>query len=785
MKRIFIIAGIILTGILAIIGLVFLDGLQDKLPSTVVGSDDEIVFDTDDGPMAIAFSLKDTFFDKSIEVKISCADKNAVIYYTDDGTTPSAEKGKLYKEPISISAGNEVKATTLKAIALNGEDKSEIANKSYIVGKNVFERFSDSTYVFILSTDPYNLYDYYYGVATEGYLRDEYLESDDYDGGELPYNAPANWYISGRESERDMYVEVYNSQGEKLIDQAAGGRVVGGYSRAASQKSWRLIARNEYSEGNGKFEYTFFSGAVDAYGQLITEYDRITLRNNANDREFASIRDEVAQQLAADAGFPDIQQTTPAAVFLNSEYYGFAWLHEAFSNSYLEMTYGGERDNFRIVGGTESEVEGDDEQSVNDYNKMLSLVENGLTSDDKFTEFCEMVDIDNLIQYYAIQIYIANKDWPGNNFKVWRYYPSENEEITSPYLDGKWRFLLFDVEYAMGLYGDGFSARTLSDVLNGTHMQGGSEILLALLERKDMQEKFTNAVCDLVSGAFSYENASDVIEEKIALSDSECFYALDNGYTSDWASRDTFYDSRQQIKEFFKNRPKVIFSDIESNFDLNTEKYNIQLTNTIGGEAFLNTQTLSEEGTVSGDYYSEYSVFIKAETYSGYEFDHWDINGKSYVEQALSISADDAAAGKIAITAYYKKTVSDTVLYINKLYTAGDGDWIELFNPNSTGIVTGEYYLSDDELELNKWRIPVMTVGAESSVTIVCKNNKENSALLKLTTNFNLKLGETLYLSDINGNIISKAEVVDMTENEFLVRNLDGTYSIQPLESSE
>ena len=53
--------------------------------------------------------------------------------------------------------------------------------------------------------------------------------------------------MSGRESERDMYVEVYDSKGNQLIAQAAGGRVVGGYSRANEQKSWRLIARNEYS----------------------------------------------------------------------------------------------------------------------------------------------------------------------------------------------------------------------------------------------------------------------------------------------------------------------------------------------------------------------------------------------------------------------------------------------------------------------------------------------------------------------------------------------------------
>ena len=45
----------------------------------------------------------------------------------------------------------------------------------------------------------------------------------------------------GMESERDMYLK-FTSDGKQLISQAAGARVVGGYSRA-DQKSWRLIAK--------------------------------------------------------------------------------------------------------------------------------------------------------------------------------------------------------------------------------------------------------------------------------------------------------------------------------------------------------------------------------------------------------------------------------------------------------------------------------------------------------------------------------------------------------------
>lgn len=777
MKRVIVTVGIAVMGIAAALCLIFLPDWQEEVVP-VMNEDSAVI--VDDDPMAIRFSQTETFYNSSIDVAITCADGEAKLYYTTDGTTPSAEKGKEYVGAISISAGSRVKATTIKVIAVSGEETTDVITKSYIVGKDVFERFDSSTYVFVLSTDPYNLYDYYYGVAVPGYVRDQYLDSDEYHGGELEYNAPANWYINGRESERDMYVEVYDSTGTQLINQQAGGRVVGGYSRANDQKSWRLIARNEYSEGNGKFKFSFFNGAVDAYGQLLTRFDRITLRNNANDREFASIRDEVANELSTLAGFPDTQQTAPAAVFLNSEYYGFAWLHEAYSNAYLEENYGGIKDNYRIVGGKETDVEGDDEECVEDYYEMLELARSGLLDDESFEKFCELADIDNLMLYYAIEVYISNKDWPGNNFKAWRYYPGENEELQSEYQDGKWRFMLFDLEYAMGLYGEGANQMTLTEVLTGKHMQGGSDILNAVLEREDMREKFANTISDLIGGAFSTENALACIDEKIALCNTECNYALDNGYTSAWANRDTFADSRQQIKDFFKRRPAIMAKDIERNFEIeDNSQYKITVVNTAGGKAWLNTQSISGAGSVSGSYYAVYTVPLKAEPYDGYEFDHWDINGTTVTVAETVLDADMTLDNGIIATAYYRKSESAAGIYISRMYTAGDGDWFELYNPGSVSVTLSGYYLSDKDDQLDRWQLPTVTVPAESAVTIVCKNNKDSTALMKLVTNFNLKEGETLYLSDAQGNILSKASVVRMDKDKILVRGPDGVYAIE------
>ena len=148
------------------------------------------------------------------------------------------------------------------------------------------------------STDSANLYDYEKGIAIAGKIRDEWI-ANEYDGkSEITPNDPANWNQEGMAGERPMYVEAFSSSGELLVSQQAGARVAGAYSAAVDQKSWKLIARTMYTADKGKFSYPFFSDATDENGAILTKIDRIVLRNGANDREFAGVRDELSMSLA-------------------------------------------------------------------------------------------------------------------------------------------------------------------------------------------------------------------------------------------------------------------------------------------------------------------------------------------------------------------------------------------------------------------------------------------------------------------------------------------------------
>ncbi len=723
----------------------------------------------------VEFSLPAGFYSQNISVALN-AKKEADIYFTTDGSDPVPGESSLYKQPVEINAGTETCAFTVKAIAVMGERTSDIAVRSYITGRDVTERFGSETLVFVLSTDPYNLYDYEYGIAVKGKIYDDYVK--EHPGEEIPYNAPANYYMTGREAERPMYVEVFDSNGNNVISQNAGVKVVGGYSRAVDQKSFKLIARKEYDPQNGKFKYAFFPGAIAENGAPISEYDRLVLRNGANDREFAGVRDELSQQLARDYGYPATQHTVPAAVFLNGEYYGFSWLHENYNEDYLATQFGGDKERYEIVSNTEFPEEGT-ERGLSDYAKVTEYFDKNLTDDKVFEEFCGLVDVDNMLQYYAMQIFISNKDWPGNNYKAYRYYPENGEEITSRHMDGRWRYLWFDAEYAWGLYGEGYKLRTLSDLLSGQHMSGQSMALTALLQREDMREKLANTICDLMSEAFGEENILETLDELIAKSDGEQFYALGKGITSTWANEGSFADSREQIRDFAKNRARYVMMDLARCLSVGNVTYDVSLTGSVGADAYLSTQRTTT-GVVFGSYFTGYGVELKTEVYNGFKFLRWEVNGKEYTEPTLKVTYDMSEGGHVYVRLFTEKLpVYGENVRVKEICTDSKAGWITLYNPNDEEVSVKGMYLTDDPENPKRYKLPELVIEPRGELLIVMKNNKTTSALMQVQANFSLKKGETLILSDTDENETARVEIPLIPEGRVYTLHDSGRYYVK------
>jgi hypothetical protein len=517
------------------------------------------------------------------------------------------------------------------------------------------------------------LFDHYDGILIEGVDRERWREEFYAQHGRLPVVGytysdmiehpaqPANFNRSGREAERAVHVQMFDNEGTLHISQRAGMRVRGGWSRAAQRKSLELFAREEYGDRNN-FRFAFFESERDAQGEIIDRYRRIRLRNGGSDREAGFIRDELSQVLFAQAGHTTTQSHVPAAIFLNGEYYGVAWLKSPRTENHLSRIFGGTSDNFHFVSGGDNRFEESwwqsDERFVRvDMREVSALAMEGFVGeggDERFEEFSRRICVDELIRYYAMQIYLNNYDWPNHNMELWRYFP-DDDELDDPLLheflrDGRWRVYSHDLEAGWAIWDDYdrmANEDTLQDILLGVNSNrwnsgNSSAFLYAFVNRPCTRAQLANTFVDLIEGAFSPENIISVLDDLVAQIENEHNYAMRVGAITDsvhWPTRESVANSRNAIRRFAQIRPDVILSSVNENlgFDLN-DRFTVNLTISHGGGAIMNSRPIAQSQSAAANYFAGTTINISATPNIGFTFDYFIVNGTRVNESVVSIS---------------------------------------------------------------------------------------------------------------------------------------------------
>jgi hypothetical protein len=586
----------------------------------------------------LSFSHTNYFYTECIYVEITSGIEGAEIFYTLDGSVPSRDNvssnrrsgARAYTEPIYFYGTNYNEPHVLRAVAYLGDLKSRVLTHTYFVSGMIADRFDENTFVFSITTDPYNLYDFDHGIFVEGRLRSEWRAANPRAHVNPP--SPANFNMRGREAERPIYVEVLKSDGRLLISQNAGIRTHGGWSRAADRKSMRIYARPEYDPFFDRLYYPFFGEhrRNDEHGSLITDYAMLLLRNGGNDRGGAMMREEFAQALAKKAGFLDYKEFAPAAVFVNGNYYGFFWLQNIYHECYFMNMYGGENPNL--------------------YDRPFWHQEprpGNLTNDEVFRDFAENVaDIDNYMLYYAFQIYASNWDWPHNNRRLWRY-TGENGTQINKYYDGRFRMLIYDVE-SWGLYNNGWRARDIERIIQA----GSAPAFSALMRRPDMVEKFCNQMFDLISSVFTYESMQEELERIVALCEHELNMAVSARALRN--SRINIESNRRSMLRFAESRAAVVISDMAQTLRIRNQTYSVNVRGAENAGVILNTLRLNGAGDISSMYFTAHSVILKAEPHAGHVFDYWEINGEKYYSAEIILNADMAGGSIINAELFLK-----------------------------------------------------------------------------------------------------------------------------------
>lgn len=519
----------------------------------------------------IIVSQEDSFCAGDLVLKLSDAG-GYPIYYTLDGSIPGFESG-FYEDPLVFTATDEVRSCVLRARSYDEStgEWGDLFTRTYFYAdsmETLKERFS--TYIVCLTSDPYNLYDYEYGIMVEGKIRDEYVNSPEYISGKL--TQPANFTQQGRDWERDAFVEILSPDGERLIAQDAGMRIFGHASRQYYYKSFKLYARKAY--GNDTFAYPFFSDNTHGADQKVQDaYKRLVVRAHGFDKSVTLFREELFQTLCSQIEGIDSKSVAPVSVWLNGGYYNFEWLQEVYDDTYMEENYGlmQKGDYYQKVAlrankfPDDPDEKAEDIRGKEDYQKVAEYAEKDLTDDETFAELEQLVDIDNMIQYFAIETYIANWDWPLNNIKLYRYY-SQNNVYGTGRQDGRWRYLYYDMEAGFNIYNE-----EPEDWLDIETVMEQNPLFGAVMKRPDMQEKFVKYIELCIKEYFTEDRVRAAVEKLCGERDGELAesfaykHSIDESYTM---NMDDVEQNKEVIYDFVEKRPEMMRQQIQELFGI-------------------------------------------------------------------------------------------------------------------------------------------------------------------------------------------------------------------------
>lgn len=666
------------------------------------GSVNVLAFEGED----LVFSNESGYYANAFSLTISGGGVSRILY-TLDGSEPveGSSSTKEYSEPIKIenlkgrnvvlstngnaskftdggwanvpSASQLDRATIVRAVGIKADGtKTRISTKSYFVTNNIKNSYAGCAVMSVV-TDPDNLLDADKGIYVGGRLYDASSKS------ESDLKALANFMQSGKEWERPAFVEFFDGENTPLVSTGAGIRIHGGYSRRNQQKSFNIYFRTDYDYGEKNLKgYELIPDATVKYddesGTHISEplkkYANVMLRNGGNDADITKFQDIFIQGMVTDKNFTT-QGARPCMLYLNGEFWGLYNLTEKYSDKYIQNKFG--VDNKNIIAYKELELdEGEDPEGAA-YNELMGLGDLDMTKQENYEKFQELVDIDSFVDYYATEVYINNNDWwsgcnaatPYNNLMFWRVADPQKEVNAdggvNPYADGRWRYMLYDTEWSMGIYGsqqagaeyDSIKYHALGipdknyDTDYGRTEANGSPVFTAVFKNPDFRKRFATALLDIRNYNFEYGRASAQLD-KLA----DLYTPLMDKHRVRW-NTGNINNGVNTMKNFLSKRPAYVLTMLENNCPELTSAKRVNVTVNSNAADNITVNTVHPEISpywFQGVYYKEYPVSVHAPEVEGYTFSKWAVSGGAAADASSSDTEITLTGTDARITAVYK-----------------------------------------------------------------------------------------------------------------------------------
>ena len=664
----------------------------------------------------VTVSYPGGFYSTAISVELTAGDCR--IFYTLDGSDPDSNKTE-YLSPINIDSTAVLKAISYKANYL----PSPILYQTYFINE------STSLPVISLSTDPYNLFDYNYGIYANG---PGYTSADPHYG--------ANFWMDW---ERPAHVEFYDDDKQLGFSKNCIIAIYGAWSRAHPQKSFSV----KFKDGIEPLEYKLFPD-LD-----LTTYKAFVLRNSGNDFYNTHMRDAMMQTLIQDLDI-DYLEYRPAITFINGQYWGVYNIREKINEHYVAYHHGVDKDNIDMLENNMQVIHGDAEN----YRQIINYLDTHDMSTDAAYNFIDStIDLDECILYFAAQAYYNNRDWPGNNQKYWRARSGSKT---------KWRWIIYDLDFGFNLYeSDGHKEDHISfmfTVNNSNYAQAEWAIKLQkkLIENPTIRNRFINQIADLLNTNFKSERVVSTINEM-----------ADHIANELPRHRQRFGiggENRDNMITFAKQRPAYLRNHVRNYFKCGVDG-NLTIDITEGGTVKLNTLSLqAADAPWTGIYFQGNAVNLKAIPKPGYKFDGWSgAVTSSDVSLSINVTISTNLIATFSATNNAVKNVVINEINYNSADDFDSGDWVEFYNNSDSPIDISDWFFKDND-DSHIFTFPSGTILESSAYLVLGEESEKFIACYPDVTNFvgemNFGLsgsGELIRLFDSEGQIVDSLTYSD------------------------
>jgi hypothetical protein len=455
-----------------------------------------------------------------LRVEVGAAHPGAIIRYSLDGSVPS-RRSPRFEEPLEIS-----KTTVLRVRAYQeGLYSSRILTSTYIVDE------SWGVPAVSLTLDPVFLHDKHAGIYTHPRKR-------------------------GREWERPAELAIMNEEGD-LLESEIRLRIHGNASRVGRLKNFRIYLTHEQADLKA-----WFGSSRDLIADSQSEW---VLKRASNARQLYS--DRVVSRVASQMGLAASPRIA-CVLYVNGEFWSAYDLSERINPDFASGKAEGVP--FSMLHESPLVYPVRNRYDVAGWKELYEFIaEQDLARAENFAVVEEQIDLDNLIDYFALSIFMADGDRPQWNIDMFRG--------SQP--GSRWFFGIWDFDGGVNYMGSYTNHDTLAwhlrpgvaselklyGAVDDERMASSTTLLRALMTNAGFRELFYSRFEELLSTVFTEENLVSVLESVLA--DHESIVPIERGPFDRgelWGEAIRYEDRVQEIRDFFASRSSVVRSQLDA-----------------------------------------------------------------------------------------------------------------------------------------------------------------------------------------------------------------------------